>query len=53
LEAAIRKAQPTALIQLIPSSGGTFIVHVDGEKRWDKLADDSGFPDETKFASSL
>ena len=53
MEAAILKAHPNAQIELIAGSGGTFVVHVEGDKKWDKLADSSGFPDEAQFVGSL
>ncbi|MCA9002403.1 MAG: Rdx family protein [Planctomycetes bacterium] len=53
LEAAILAAHPEAQVELIPSGGGTFLVHVDGKKVWDKLADRNGFPDEAQFVSGL
>jgi selT/selW/selH-like putative selenoprotein len=53
LQAAIIKAHPSTEVELIPGSGGTFLVHADGKKVWDKLADDSGFPEETELVSSL
>lgn len=53
MEAAILKAHPDAQIELIAGGGGTFVVHVDGDKKWDKLADNSRFPDEAEFVGSL
>ncbi|MDF1837488.1 MAG: Rdx family protein [Planctomycetota bacterium] len=53
LEAAILKSHPNAQIELTPGGGGTFVVHINGEKKWDKLADNSGFPDEADFVASI
>ncbi len=53
MEAAILKSHPDAQIELIAGGGGTFVVHVDGAKKWDKLADVSGFPDEAEFVAGL
>jgi len=53
LEAAIRKQFPEAQVELIRGSGGTFVVHRDGVKIWDKNADQSGFPDESKLVAGL
>ncbi|MCP5022382.1 MAG: hypothetical protein GY930_11475 [bacterium] len=53
MEASILQAHPEARVELIPGGGGTFLVHADGKKIWDKLADNSDFPDGTALAASL
>ncbi|MBL4771760.1 MAG: Rdx family protein [Planctomycetes bacterium] len=53
LEASIKQKHPQADVELIPGSGGTFLVHADGKKVWDKLADNSGFPDEAALLGTL
>jgi predicted Rdx family selenoprotein len=53
LAAKIKKAHPSARIDLIKGSRGAFVVTVDGTEMWNKHEMGDEFPDEDRLVATM